>query len=107
MMIDGAPITKCPRCFGACDRQGDLRFCPRCGLSGPRERASDRTPVRLTMGRQMFEVGERIAVGSISALYRCRNLVRGTEVVRLLKIARDACTNDLIANEAEILRFLQ
>src|SRR5690348_13965250 len=101
------PIAKCPRCFFSCDRKGGLRFCPRCGLAGPRERAADRTPLRITLGQERFEIGERIGIGSISTLYRCRSLTRGTQSPGVIKIARDACTNALVANEAEILRFLQ
>src|SRR5262245_32676909 len=72
-------IQTCSRCFRPL--ADGARFCRHCGLA-----------------ESVDELGERLGLGAVSAVYR-----RGNGV---LKIARDARTNHLIRNEAEVLAQL-
>jgi hypothetical protein len=58
--------------------------------------------MQLAAAGRTYHVLDRLAVGSITTLYRCRD--RHREVI--FKVARDPCTNDLLANEAQVLHHL-
>ena len=60
----------------------------------------------LTVHGRALRILDRIAIGSIATLYRCRIGDGSDQVEGVLKIARDARTNDLLGNEAAILRQL-
>ena len=97
----------CPRCFFSGSADPALRFCPRCGLADVQQVAAvDGAPIELTVGNRAIRVLDRLAIGSISTIYRCRFTSGKTEREGVFKIARDARTNDLLANEADILRRL-
>ncbi|MDB5297856.1 MAG: hypothetical protein JWO31_3839 [Phycisphaerales bacterium] len=98
-------LPACPRCFRSPVRAG-ARFCPRCGLADVARAAVDRAPVDVPVGGRVFRVLDRVAVGSVSAVYRCRFYDGPAEVEGVLKVARDARANDLLANEAATLRRL-
>jgi hypothetical protein len=90
--------------------RAQLRFCPRCGLPNAGAAFLDASPLGvLTDDGHRVRVLERIDYGSISSVYRCLIPGQGAgaaEVEGIFKIARDARTNDFIANEAAILRRL-
>src|SRR5687767_9390530 len=96
----------CPRCFFTAPLQPDLRFCPRCGLPDVQAAALDTEPLEIPVGRRKYKVMDRIAIGSICTLYRCRFDSESKHREGVLKIARDARANDLVLNEADILRRL-
>jgi hypothetical protein len=64
-------------------------------------------PVEVAVGRRTFVVHERIGVGAICSIYRCRFKAGFGEVEGVFKIARDARNNAYVAREAEVLRRLQ
>ena len=102
-----AATFTCPRCFFTAPAAKDLQFCPRCGLGEVQAiAAADGAPIELIVGKRKFQVLERIALGSIASIYRCRFEADRKPQEGIFKIARDARTNDLIVNEAEILRRL-
>jgi hypothetical protein len=85
-----------------------LRFCPRCGLAGVAV-AADTSPLEITVHEQTYRVMDRIAVGSVCSIYRCRFAGGGPgspEVEGVFKIARDPRSNALVSNEAAVLRQL-
>ncbi len=96
----------CPRCFFTAPTTSELRFCPRCGLRDAAEAAADTSVLEVRVGSRLFHVHERIAIGSICTLYRCRFDSGSKPTEGIFKIARDPRTNDLVANEALILRRL-
>ena len=96
----------CPRCFHTGPLSRAAKFCPRCGLSEVQEAAADTSPLDITIGSNTYHVLDRIAVGSICLIYRCRFTDGPRQVEGLLKITRDPRTNSLVANEADILRQL-
>src|SRR5262245_47781313 len=97
----------CPRCFHTSPIRREMKFCPHCGLEDAAIAAGDTAPMDVTIGRRNFQILDRIAVGSICAIYRCRFEERSRKVEGLFKIARDPVTNDLVSSEAAILRQLQ
>lgn len=96
----------CPRCFFTAPARADLRFCPRCGLSDAADAAADTSVLEITVGPRKFHVHDRIAIGSICTIYRCRFKADSKPIEGIFKIAREPLTNDLVANEAQILRRL-
>src|SRR3954451_14678653 len=102
--ILGDTTITCPRCFHAIP--ADVRFCPHCGMPDVATVASDTAPVDVTVRDRTIRILDRIAVGSICTLYRCRFAEAGAEVEGIFKIARDPRTNDLVANEAAVLQQL-
>jgi serine/threonine protein kinase len=94
----------CPRCFLEIDPDPGLKFCPRCGLADVVKAASDHKPVRVTAGGKTFRVLHRLAVGSLTSVYRCE-LPDGGQGI--FKIARDARSNAAVANEASVLMKLE
>src|SRR5437763_1088428 len=99
-------LFTCPRCFYTGPQNRGMKFCPRCGMPDVIEAAADTSPLEITVGSNTYRILDRIAVGSISSIYRCRFMAGGREVEGVFKIARDAKTNSLIANEADVLRRL-
>ena len=95
----------CPRCLNDLPAGPVVRFCPRCGLPGARDAALDTAPLDVVAGGRTYQVLERLAVGSVSTVYRCR-FVDGRRVEGVFKVARDARGNGLVANEADVLRKL-
>jgi hypothetical protein len=86
----------------------DLRFCPRCGLAGVTE-AGDSSALEVVVEGATYRVMDRIAVGSVCTIYRCRfaaETKEPAEVEGVFKIARAAQSSALVANEAAILRQL-
>lgn len=83
-----------------------MKFCPRCGMEGAAEAARDDAPLNLNVGPRRYQVGDRLAIGSICTIYRCRVQSRRGVLEGTFKIARDARTNGLVANEAGVLRHL-
>jgi serine/threonine protein kinase len=97
----------CPRCFHVRALEDDARFCAHCGLPMEADAAAEEVhPVDLAGRSTTYRVLDRIAVGSIANVYRCKFAGKSGEVEGCLKIARDARTNSLIKNEATILRRL-
>ena len=68
--------------------------------------AADAAPIEIVGRGRTYRVADRIAIGSISVLYRCAFLADGRQIEGTFKLARDASTNPHIANEAETLRLL-
>src|SRR3954466_3529547 len=102
-----AATFTCPRCFFTAPAAKDLRFCPRCGLDEVQAiAAADSAPIDLVAGKRNVQIRDRIALGSIASIYRCHFEADRKQYECVFKIARDARTNDLIVNEAEILRRL-
>ena len=60
-------------------------------------------PVRVQVGRREYLVGDRLAQGDLCTLYHC-TCPDGAPAV--LKVARDPADNDLVTNEADVLRQL-
>jgi len=69
-MTDGKLL--CPRCFFDAPLRPGVRFCPHCGLRDPLDAAADTSPLDVTSGGRTYEVLDRIAVGSLCTVYRCR-----------------------------------
>ena len=53
------------------------KFCPRCGLADVQETAADTSPLEITVGKNTYHVLDRIAIGSICSIYRCRFTASG------------------------------
>src|SRR4249920_2749350 len=102
----GDTTITCPRCFHTFPAGADVKFCPRCGLRDVARASVDTQPMDVTVRDRTFRVLDRIAVGAICMLYRCRFKDGSDTIEALFKIARDAKTNDLVTNEATILRQL-
>ena len=96
----------CPRCFAEVPLRDGAKFCPRCGLSDAQTSAADTSPLQVTVGKRTYHVLDRVAIGSICNLYRCTFDHEGRQIESIFKIARDARTNDLVLNEADLLRQL-
>jgi serine/threonine protein kinase len=96
----------CPRCFLTAPLKPDLHFCPRCGLPEVQAASEDTAPLDIAAGRKKYQVLDRLAIGSICTIYRCRFASESPQREGVLKIARDARANDLVLNEADILRRL-
>jgi hypothetical protein len=101
-----AETFTCPRCFAEVPIRPETRFCPHCGLADAQDAASDTSPLEVTIGKRRYHVQDRIAVGSICNVYRCTFEHESRPVEGTFKIARDARTNDLVLNEADVLRHL-
>lgn len=102
--MDAETFT-CPRCTYTSPLRPGLRYCPRCGLADA-PWAGGSGPLELTVDGRRCSVRERMAIGSISSIYRCR-IGNGRKLIEaVLKVARDSRSNDLIANEAAVLRLL-
>ncbi len=84
-----------------------MQFCPRCGLANVQQAARDNAPLQIKCGSRVYRVLDRIAIGSISTVYHCRFRGIVNDIEGVFKIARDACANDLVANEARILTRLR
>ncbi|HEX8912910.1 MAG TPA: hypothetical protein VF796_11160, partial [Humisphaera sp.] len=54
----------------------------------------------------VYRAHERVGVGSVATVYRCTFYEGPTEVQAVLKVARDARVNGLLANEAAVLHRL-
>lgn len=96
----------CPRCFRTVASRSSGRFCPHCGLEGAREAAGDADPILLNIGAREYLVEDRLAVGSICTIYRCRLPADPQPLRGIFKIARESRVNPLLANEAAILQSL-
>jgi hypothetical protein len=103
--VDEVTFT-CPRCFYTAPVSDAGNFCPRCGLADVGNVAVDNEPMEVRNGTGVYRVMERIAVGSICSLYRCRFEAEGHEVEGVFKIARDARGNPKVEQEAAVLRKL-
>jgi hypothetical protein len=97
-----SPLT-CPQCFKPVPVRAGVRFCPRCGLADVRTAAADTGPIDIPVGGQTFRVLGRLAVGSVSAVYRCLYFEGPHEVEAVLKVARVSGSNALILNEGRML----
>ncbi len=96
----------CPRCFRTAPIRPGARFCPHCGLANAQEAAADTSPLEINAGGRAYRVMDRIAIGSICTIYRCRFTTPADDVEGVFKIAGDAQSNALVANEAAKLRAL-
>lgn len=96
----------CPRCFATIALKPGMRFCPRCGLAEAPAAAADTAPLELRVNGQQFSVGQRIAVGSVTTVYRCQFEHAGKRLEGVFKISRDARSNGMLINEANVLRQL-
>lgn len=94
----------CPRCLPTETLRPGMRFCPRCGLPGAKEAWLDDSPIEVAVGRHVYRVMDRIGVGSICAIYRCK--FGDSAAALVFKVARDPCSNSLVLNEAAVLRRL-
>ncbi|HEY7090056.1 MAG TPA: zinc ribbon domain-containing protein, partial [Tepidisphaeraceae bacterium] len=95
----------CPRCLRSAPITAGMKFCPHCGLPDA-HLASQGGPIDVKVNDRPFRVHDRLAVGSISTIYRCGFWDQGRQIEGVFKIARDARTNPLVDNEAKILRHL-
>jgi hypothetical protein len=97
----------CPRCLLTAPLRAALRFCPRCGLAGADEvSVAEGMPLDLTADDRAYRVLERVAVGSVCSIYRCRLGLSRTAAEGVFKVARDPRANGLVQNEADVLRAL-
>jgi hypothetical protein len=72
-----------------------------------KEAAGDTAPLDVSAGGTTYRVEDRLAIGSVSNIYRCRFNAGGAgDVQAVFKVARDARANPLLANEADVLRRL-
>lgn len=94
----------CPRCLLTETLRPEMRFCPRCGLADAKEAWLDDSPIEIVVGRRVYRVMERIAIGSVCAIYRCKAC--DSAAMAIFKVARDPCSNPLVLNEAAVLRRL-
>jgi hypothetical protein len=95
----------CPRCFAEIPLDPSPRFCPRCGLEDVVKAATDTAPLDVTGPAGTYRVLTRLAVGSISSIYRCQT-EKAPDRIGIFKIARDHRGNHAIENEAASLREL-
>jgi hypothetical protein len=84
-----------------------MRYCRRCGLADPVRAASDTAPTDVAVGPTVYRITERIAIGSISSVYRCQFFEGPVEHEAVVKIARDARVNALLQSEAATLARLR
>jgi serine/threonine protein kinase len=68
--------------------------------------ASDTDPIEINVNGRSYRVLDRLAVGSLTSVYRCSISSNRTGQIGIFKIARDARANSSLANEARILRQL-
>jgi serine/threonine protein kinase len=102
-----AETFTCPRCFFTISSSTPAGFCPRCGLKDVATIASDTAPLDIHCDGRFYRVEDRIAIGSICTIYRCR-LEEGRRTVEgLFKVAREPMSNALVVNESRVLRHLQ
>jgi hypothetical protein len=103
--VSDATVT-CPRCYSDLPLRPELKFCPRCGLPNVAQAALDTSPLDISTGGRRYRVFDRLAIGSVCAVYRCRFSAGRGETEGVFKIVRDPCANNLVVNEAEVLRQL-
>jgi hypothetical protein len=60
----------------------------------------------ITTKRHSYKVFEQTSSGEVSNLYRCTFEEKGTEIPAIFKITRESSDNDLLENEARILKEL-
>ena len=96
----------CPRCFHEFATRPDAQFCPHCGLKDAARAATDTAPIDVAVHDRTYRVMDRLEIGSICMLYRCRFKDGSDDVEGVFKIAHDPRTNDLVSNEAAVLRQL-
>jgi hypothetical protein len=96
----------CPRCFHDSPVREDVRFCPHCGLADAVRAAEDTSPIEIVGRGRTYLVADRIAIGSVCTIYRCRFAAEGGLVEGVFKVVRDASTNAFVGNEADVLRQL-
>jgi serine/threonine protein kinase len=99
-------ILTCPRCFAEIPLIPELSFCPRCGFSDVVKAASNTDPVEINANGRSYRVLDRLAVGSLTSVYRCSISSNPAGQIGIFKIARDVRSNSSIANEARVLRHL-
>jgi hypothetical protein len=104
--VETTTAFTCPRCLFTAPVDQNLRFCPHCGLPDVLNAAADTAPLDVALDGRTVRVLDRIAFGSISAVYRCRWTESRREVEGVFKIARDPRANAYLANEAAVLRRL-
>src|SRR5580698_9947269 len=97
----------CPRCFAEISVTPALSFCPRCGLSDVVKAASDTDPIEIAGRAGAYRVMDRLAVGSLTSVYRCGISTSEGNEIGIFKIARDARANPSLLNEARMLRQLE
>src|SRR5688500_1374762 len=93
----------CPRCLHQGAVAPEARFCPRCGLPDVVAAAADAAPLDVRTPKHVYRVLDRIAYGELANVYRCRFVANGREVEGVMKIGRDARTNQPLRNEARVL----
>lgn len=103
--MSGSTVV-CPRCLYHGAIASDARFCPRCGLQDVIAAATDVAPVDVRTPKHVYRVLDRIAYGDLANVYRCRFIVNGREVEGVMKIGRDARSNQPLRNEARVLEQL-
>jgi serine/threonine protein kinase len=96
----------CPRCFFTISSAAPVQFCPRCGLKDVATIASDTAPLDIHCDGRLYRVEGRLAIGSISTIYRCRFDEGRRPFEGVFKIAREPMSNALVANESQVLRHL-
>jgi len=96
----------CPRCFLTISSSAPPQFCPRCGLKDVATIASDTAPLDIHCDGRLYRVEDRIDIGSICTLYRCRFEEDRRSVEGVFKIAREPMSNTLVVNESKVLRHL-
>jgi serine/threonine protein kinase len=69
--------------------------------------ARDDDPVTVRVGNVSYRVLKRLAVGSLTCIYRCSIPQPAGERIGIFKIARDARSNAALANESRVLSNLQ
>ena len=96
----------CPKCFFTISSPAPVHFCPRCGLKDVATIASDTAPLDIHCDGRLYRVENRLAIGSICTIYRCRFDQGRRTVEGVFKIARESISNALVANECLVLRHL-
>ena len=106
-------LPACPRCLWSPLRPG-ARHCPRCGLADVAVAAADKSAMDVLVDGRTFRVLDRVGVGSVSTVYRCRFAgsahaapTAPLEIEGVVKVARDAKANELLANEVATLAKLR
>ena len=74
-------------CFYTGLNRPGVKFCPHCGLAGALEAAEDTSPMDVIVASRTYRVLDRIAIGSISSIYRCRFNDGSREVEGVCKVA--------------------
>jgi len=68
--------------------------------------ATDTAPLDIHCDGRLYRVEDRIAIGSICTIYRCRFDQGHRPVEGVFKIAREPMSNALVSNESQVLRHL-